>query len=329
MSRYGYPFPGASATASSVAEGDDADSANNVLYQNTDLVWRSGEGDDQWLEIDIGKVKTIIDFQILWGAGANAKDYNVEFSEDGVNYETYVVARGRRATYSNDATRNVRRDTITFGTPHFYDSVRYVRIHMMAPNFDNGYVINEVSLFGHDDMDYTYDAADYVPNHVVPIYTLYATPRIFSGWYYDEDFNIPFTGDHGLTFGRFVDQGILTYKHQDKTDHTALRFVSSVGATDFQEVGFKFTGHYGDKTITEKKKSIQTVYRKIKADGETMLPSIFSVDSEYFFTYTIRNLNPNISTTDMSFEVTPYWVTHDGTEVDGVTGHYTIDGQSN
>ena len=48
-----------------------------------------------------------------------------------------------------------------------------------------------------------------------------------------------------------------------------------------------------------------------------MLPTVFSDDSEYFFTYTIRGMDGTKAST---WDVTPYYVTLDGTTVIGKSG---------
>ena len=88
---------------------------------------------------------------------------------------------------------------------------------------------------------------------------------------------------------------------------------------DYQSVGFKFTGTYGNTTITEKTKSVEKLYTSIKADGQTVLPSVFSDDSAYFFTYTVRGMDPQV---DSTWDVTPFYVTLDGTTVEGTSGLY-------
>ena len=88
---------------------------------------------------------------------------------------------------------------------------------------------------------------------------------------------------------------------------------------DYQSVGFKFTGTYGDTTITEKTKSVEKLYTSIVAGGEKKEPSVFSPDSTYFFTYTVRGMDPQV---DSTWDVTPFYVTLDGTTVEGTSGHY-------
>ena len=88
---------------------------------------------------------------------------------------------------------------------------------------------------------------------------------------------------------------------------------------DYQSVGFKFTGTYGDATITEKTKSVEKLYKKITADGTEVLPTIFSDESTHFFTYTVRGMDPQV---DSTWDVTPFYVTLDGTTVEGTSGVY-------
>ena len=59
-------------------------------------------------------------------------------------------------------------------------------------------------------------------------------------------------------------------------------------------------------------------YTKITAAGESIEPDVFSPDSHYFFTYTIRGMED--ATTNSTWHVTPFYKTLDGTVVTGTPG---------
>ena len=163
--------------------------------------------------------------------------------------------------------------------------------------------------------DEKYDVAPYKSTNTYPTKSGF----VFAGWFEDADFNTPYMSDTGEAYAKFIDEKVLTVKYQKSTDGTAIRFISSIDSLQYQTVGFIFTGIYGNKIISEKDKETYTVYKSINADGNSMKPSVFCDSSKYFFVYTVRNMNPQIKS---SWEVTPYFVTLDGTKVRGTEGGY-------
>lgn len=143
--------------------------------------------------------------------------------------------------------------------------------------------------------------------------------KLFAGWYTDKTYSTPYLESTGAAYAKFVDENVLGTRFQWKTDRTAVRFVSSVDSLNYDHVGFKFSGTYGNKTIEEKEKSVTKVYNTINAAGQEVYPTILSDDSAYFFTYTIRNMDANTGST---WSVTPYYVTLDGKKVYGATRTY-------
>ncbi|MCR5429612.1 MAG: glycoside hydrolase family 16 protein [Eubacterium sp.] len=137
---------------------------------------------------------------------------------------------------------------------------------------------------------------------------------IFAGWYDDESCTIMHDG--GDAYAKFIDKDILNVKAQWKNDNSAVRFVSTVDHLDYQEAGFIVSGIYDGKNINKYGKPITKVYSTIKAAGKIVMPSTNSLMSKYFTTYTIRGINPDLA---VSFEVTPYYITLDGTKVFGET----------
>ena len=163
-----------------------------------------------------------------------------------------------------------------------------------------------------------YDVEVYKSNNIYPT----KSGLIFAGWFQDEDYTTAYEGTSGNAYAKFVDAKSLTFKYQWNADHNALRFVSSIDSLSYQSVGFVFNGTYGDNTINQTTKEVEKVYSKITAANESIIPTVFSKDSKYFFTYTIRNMDGSKAST---WKVTPYYVTLDGTSVKGTqaTAEYT------
>ena len=142
--------------------------------------------------------------------------------------------------------------------------------------------------------------------------------KIFAGWYADSSFTTPYTETTGYAYAKFIDEKVLDAKFQKNQDGTAIRFVSTIDdCLDYEEAGFDFTGTYGSKVINTSK-PITKVYKTIKAAGAVLTPSsaFENADSAYFFTYTVRGMDGE---TQSHWEVTPYFVTPDGTRVTGTT----------
>ena len=144
--------------------------------------------------------------------------------------------------------------------------------------------------------------------------------KLFAGWYTDKTYDTPYLESTGYAYAKFVDEAVLSSRHQWKNDHTALRFVSSIDSIDYDCVGFIFSGTYGDKVIEETDKSVTKVYKSIYAGEQQLSPTTISDESEYFFIYTVRNMDSSIGS---SWTVTPYFVTLDGTKVLGETSTFS------
>jgi hypothetical protein len=127
-----------------------------------------------------------------------------------------------------------------------------------------------------------------------------------------------------------VDQDVLslgrqiTYNTTVDSDITDLRLVTTVDSNQYRTVGF--TIQLGDGTIIER--TFHTVYESISGkNGEIRTeyhPSDFSADSRYFLAFEIENIPKDAF--DTNFTVTPFWITPDGTQVNGVSSSFTISG---
>lgn len=151
--------------------------------------------------------------------------------------------------------------------------------------------------------------------------------HVFGGWYADAAFTNAYTGTTGKAYAKFVDEAVLSVKAQitagtnASSEFSDIRFLTTVDSLNYKKIGFKIT--FRSQTTTEE---TSTVYTSIvsKTDGIAVdrTPSDFHETSRYFMTYVVSNV-PNANFTD-TFIVTPYWVTMDGTVVDGVTNTLSI-----
>lgn len=158
-----------------------------------------------------------------------------------------------------------------------------------------------------------YDVEVYKKNNIYP------TKRglIFAGWFSDADYTTAYEGTSGNAYAKFIDEKVLSFKHQWAYNHSAIRFVSTVDSLDCQEAGFIFDGTYGSRTINQTTKKVNKVYKTIKAANQSVYPTVFSNESKYFFIYTIRGMDETQAST---WNVTPFFVTLDGTTVYGTSG---------
>jgi len=154
------------------------------------------------------------------------------------------------------------------------------------------------------------------------------TDKVFAGWYTDETYGQAHTEATGTAYAKFVNKDVCKVKAQVTAGTTAqskladIRFVTTVDSLNYKKVGFKIT--FGGETVTQE---TTTVYSSIvsSTDGVEVdyTPSDeFHADSKYFVTMVLKDV-PNEHFDD-TFTVTPYWVTQDGTVVDGVTNELRV-----
>ena len=179
----------------------------------------------------------------------------------------------------------------------------------------------------------TYEKKDTAPKDI-------PTGYIFGGWYTaenDEDAVVTNPEVGKMYLAKFVPEEVLGIKAQisdtllkDSTaQKSAIRFVTSVDSIKYKKVGFlikKGTGEVKETNVTNVVyESLYTVTNENGTAGEkitTAFPSIFHVASKYFKTYTIKNVPDSAYNTDIT--VTPYWITLDGTRVEGTKSIKTV-----
>ena len=153
---------------------------------------------------------------------------------------------------------------------------------------------------------------------------------VFAGWYTDNTCTkaIASGSTVATAYAKFVDADILSVKVQVRLDEnnalpeesngTDMRFATTVDTADYQKVGFHVVCEkYGIDKFVETTKVYKKLYKVGQTSGEpdTLLPTEFSPVSEYFLTYTLLGVNEY----DVVIEMTPYWITADGTTVYGET----------
>lgn len=147
---------------------------------------------------------------------------------------------------------------------------------------------------------------------------------LFAGWFTDGDCKDAIEEKTGTAYAKFVPADVMSVKCQSlsgvtaDSEKTSMRLITTVDNLKYQKVGFKIT-----VGSTTKSYDTKTVYKNIKSKDSGLEfeygPDIFSEKSTYFATATMVNI-PNTGFTKGIF-VTPYWVTLDGTTVEGV-GRY-------
>ncbi len=257
--------------------------------------------------------------------GATSSDItNLQYlnkNEEWVNGSD-LVGEGLGYIFSsnkNDANHKV------FVRAKFNKNGRYsIKGKTVMSNFGKESIVRYINI--HDDMFMVTQKDAYLLENYkssAPYIAPAKDGQIFAGWYNNEACTQVNENTSGVAFAKFVDANMLSVKAQSDNDAgpTAIRFVSSLDSLDYDTAGFIINGTYGENTITNKEKTVSKVYQKIIAGSEEMLPSVFSDVSNYFFTYTVRNLDSSIGST---WKIKPFVVTPDGTKVIGKEGNFTF-----
>lgn len=119
--------------------------AGNAFNNNVGDGWQAADDDkdNQWITINLGALRKINQIEAIW-ENASAKDYTVEVSTDGTNYEQV-------ANIKNAASGNNRWDTINFMEPVY---AQYVKVHGVTRTLDNyGMQIREIAIYGPNTAD--------------------------------------------------------------------------------------------------------------------------------------------------------------------------------
>ncbi|MFD5768216.1 discoidin domain-containing protein [Streptomyces sp. NPDC127049] len=121
-------------TASSfqASYGDCPCPAGNATDGNPNTRWASDWADPQWIQVDLGSVRSFSRLQLVWDP-AFARAYEVQVSDDGQNWRTIHT----------QTAGNGDIDTIESGA-----TARHVRVHMTARGTGWGYSLHEFGVFG-------------------------------------------------------------------------------------------------------------------------------------------------------------------------------------
>lgn len=154
---------------------------------------------------------------------------------------------------------------------------------------------------------------------------------LFAGWYEDsqcEEYISDKSTATGTKYAKFVSDEVLSIRCQitagatSESDKTDIRFVTTVDSLYYRETGFKII--VGKKVHQAK---IKTVYKNIVAnDGGVKFeyePTVFDSSSKYFATFTITDIEDGAYETGIYIK--PYWITMDGTEVEGVSRYARVE----
>lgn len=163
---------------------------------------------------------------------------------------------------------------------------------------------------------------------------------IFAGWYVSEDGEkvhalnkdeLDATDLPENTYAKFVPDSVLTVKTQveakaevtstseEKPDSTYMRVLSTVDSGAYEGVGFEIL--YGEAEIQgSNKEPITAAYKRMKLSKDstevlTATEVFESEASQYFIALDIKNIGK--SSYSSKIYVRPYWITLDGTKVEG------------
>ncbi len=278
--------------------------------------WRANKPtDNSWFAIDLKDYYNIKDVMVCW-SDCNAIAYDIYAGSipDWYGEEPVASVRG---LWENKAVSVVTKDINV--------KARYIKINVeeWSENSErDGIQPLEIAVFG-DKAEGYYSIRDY--KWVRPWIYPEEEGKIFSGWFTDDTLTESYCDEDGYAFSKFIDAKALTVQFQKKNDNTAVRFVSTIDKRldDYDSIGFDFSGTYGDATISSKSKECQTVYNTIIANHERLTPNAAfdNDDSTYFFTYTIRAMD---GTTPSTWNVTPFYITKDGTKVTGPSNTFEL-----
>jgi alpha-L-fucosidase 2 len=125
---------GVPVTASTTRTGDgDVDPAN-VVDSDSTTRWTSEYADGQWLQLDLGSVRTINEVKLDWET-AGGKDYDIQFSADGHTWTTAQSVTGNTGSGWLDYTG-------------LTGSGRYVRLDLKTRQTAYGFSLWDVEVYG-------------------------------------------------------------------------------------------------------------------------------------------------------------------------------------
>lgn len=165
---------------------------------------------------------------------------------------------------------------------------------------------------------------------------------VFGGWYADGEGNTPLTEETAQeatsAYAKFVPAYVLSVKAQIDTKTVAndsktasIRVVSSVDNKNYQKVGFDIllaNRHkvYKDNDL-EKKDPLETttIYTGLKVGDADPIGAtqIFGAKSAYLSVWRLDHIQ-DVNDSKI-INVTPYWITMDGTKVEGIAKYVHVE----
>ncbi|MBR6270576.1 MAG: hypothetical protein IKR26_00250 [Lachnospiraceae bacterium] len=144
---------------------------------------------------------------------------------------------------------------------------------------------------------------------------------IFAGWY-TSDAMTTALGENvttGAAYAKFVDEEVLKVRSELLTEgeHDKIRIVTTADSLKLSSIGFVL--QYSDGTTSKTKDlNATTVYSRLTGWTD---PSVFSIESSHFCSYKLNAASELKTIIDEGdgIDVTPYWITLDGTRVSGPT----------
>lgn len=124
---FGQKITGITATAST-------GTASLAVDDNVNTRWESAFSDPQWISLDLGMEYNVSKVIIRWEA-ANAKDYTLEGSTDGINWIVIQTLQNMPGGNRIDTLKNIN------------TNYRYIKVNGTARNLNYGYSIWEIEVY--------------------------------------------------------------------------------------------------------------------------------------------------------------------------------------
>ena len=182
--------------------------------------------------------------------------------------------------------------------------------------------------------DNTYNINNYWSSKTAPVKEGY----VFGGWYADDKGATPLREESAATattaYAKFVPAYVLSVKAQvsyAKTDgKSSIRLVSSVDSDQYAKVGFDvLLANRVDVATSKGKLETTTVYGKLQvkvSDTKTEeyeANQVFGLQAKKFSVWRLDGFAD--SRNSMIVNVTPYWITLDGTKVEGIAKYVHVE----
>ena len=164
---------------------------------------------------------------------------------------------------------------------------------------------------------------------------------VFGGWYSDDKGQYPLDEEQAnkatTAYAKWVPDYVLSVKAQVNqnalnddftgSNRAAIRLLTSVDSRDYKSVGFdvvrgdypSYTYHLDSKNVYE---SLRVVGEAEGSYTEHTPEGVFGSDSHFFEAVTFKNMPEGAVNTELT--ATPYWVTLDGTRVEGTKSIKTV-----